>query len=221
MPATSKTIICKQGLAMVGYNGILSDVDNDQTPAANACRLFFDSIRDVVLEARPWPFATRRWKLQDIGIEGTLYEGEYLYRYKKPADCILGVALLDKNGGRRLGIRHNPLVAQQYAHQLRKPPFRIVDQETEYGQAIICDLEDAIIEGNVRVEEVNLFSSTFNHALAMGIAAHAGMAIRCDAKMVAGAQSQFTNWLAAAASLAQNEQQDDPQPESEYVSVRG
>lgn len=218
MPATSKTIICNQAIAMIGYAGRIGDVDTENTPAANACRLFFEQIRDVVLETRPWPFATRRWSLQDIGVAGTLYEHEWAYRYKKPSDCILAVRLVNPFG-RNINMLYEPFTGTTLT--MKKPPFRIVDQETEYGDAILCDLDNAIMEGNYKVTDVNRFSASFNHALAMGIAAHVGMPLRVDPKIITNVQNQFSNWLAEASNLSQREQTDDPEQPSDLQSVRG
>lgn len=218
MPVTSKTTICNQAIAMIGYAGRIGDVDTENTPAANACRLFFDQIRDIVLESRPWPFATRRWTLESIGIDNTLYAGDWAYRYKKPADCILACKLINPFG-RTINMLQDPFTGSVLL--LKKPSFRIVDQESEYGDAILCDLDNAILEGNVRVTDPNRFSNSCNHAIAMGIAAHVGMPLRVDAKIIANVQKQFSDWLAEASNLAMREQTDDPEQPSEFQSVRG
>lgn len=216
MPATSKTAICRQALSMIGINTPLGDVDNEFTAQANACRLFFDQVRDIVLETRPWPFATRRWALQDIGTTGTLWT-DWAYRYKKPADCILAVRIVNPYG-RAINLLHDPFSSS--ALLMKKPPFRIVDQETEYGDAILCDLNDATLEGNFRVTDPNRFSNSANHAIAMGVAAHVAYPLRVSADIASKAETMFSNWLAEAANLAMREQTDDPEAPSEYQSAR-
>ncbi len=219
MPVTSKTIICRQAAAMVGITTPMQDVDNENTSVAIQCRLFFDQIRDVILESRPWPFATRRWTLQDIGVSGTLYENEWGYRYKIPSDCALPVALVNPFGRRTITLLQDPFSGSILMSQ--KPPYRLVDQETEYGDALLCDLDDAILEGNFRLTDVNRFNNTANHAVAMGLAAHIATPLRVDAKIAAAAMQQFSDWLAEASTLAMRSEQEDPEQPSEFQAVRG
>lgn len=217
MPATSKTILCNQALAMVGFAARIGDVDTENTPGANACRLFFDTVRDIILETRPWPFATRRWSLEDLGLTGTQWT-DWAHRYKKPADCMLACSIVNPYG-RHISLLTDPFTSNQLL--LGKPAFRLVDQETEYGDAILCDLDDAILEGNVKITDVNRFSNSFNHALVMGLASHVGMPLRVDAKILGNVQQQFANWLAEAANLAMRQQTEDVEKPSEFQSMRG
>lgn len=216
MPVSSKTIMCNQALSIVGVNSRISDVDLENTPEARACRLWFEPIRDILLETLPWPFATRRWSLEDLG-QDPLFP-DYGYRYKKPADCILAVKLVNPYG-RKVSLLVDPFGGPATI-LLTKPPFRIVDQADGYGDAILCDLDDAVLEGNYSVTDVNRFSNTFRQAMSMGIAAHIGPPLAVDAKIAAAAQGQFNGWLNEAVNLALREAREDPESPSEFQTIR-
>lgn len=55
---TSKTQVCNLALAEIGAARI-SNLDTDTSAQAVACRLHFDHVRNSLLRAHPWNFATR------------------------------------------------------------------------------------------------------------------------------------------------------------------
>jgi len=58
---SSQISICNQALRKLGANPITS-IDQDTTEAA-ICKVFYDDVRDDLLEEYPWTFATKRYEL--------------------------------------------------------------------------------------------------------------------------------------------------------------
>lgn len=199
----SKTIACNMGLSIVGVVARIQDVDNEISNEAAICRLWFDHLVELLHETCPWPFATRQIPLADVGSP----PDDYAYRYKYPVDCKLAIKIVNpasRTPGTDQGI-----------------PFVIRDLQDGYGKCILTDQADAVLEYNTLVTDPAKWNSSFMQALSMGIGAHVGMPLRVDANIVKYAQGQFTNWLAEAINFKQREQKDDPEPRSEFHTVRG
>lgn len=199
----SKTIISNMALAHCGVNARIQDVDNEKSNEANQCRLFFDHIVELVLEACEWPFATVFIPLQSLGDP----PDGWAYRYKKPANCKLAIKIV------------NPATRTEATGQ--KIPFVIVDDEDGYGECILCDLEAAVLKCNRLILDPGRFTSSFAQAVAMGLASHIAMPLRVDGGIVKNVQNQFNGWLAEAVNFKQREQQEDVEPDSELVGARG
>lgn len=198
----SKTIISNMALAHCGINARIQDVDNEKSNEANQCRLFFDHIVELVLEACPWPFATRRVVLQNLGSP----PDEWAFRYKYPADCKLAIKIV------------NPSARTETNSQ--RIPFEIVDEEDGYGQCILTDQDDAVLKCNKLILDPGRFTASFAQAVAMGLGAHIATPLRVDPSITKVVQNNFNGWLAEAVNFKQREQQEDVEPDSEYVGAR-
>ena len=192
-------------LAHCGITARVDGVDTENTNEAINCRLFYNHVRDLTLEARPWPFAERRRALTKLG---TPHLG-WNFRYKYPADC------------KHASYIENPCTPKAPQKKEDKIPFIIRDIDDGYGKCILTNQDDAILVFNINLEDENLMTSTFVQAFSLGIASHISTPLRVDANIKQMVTQAWTNWLAEASNFAQREQQDQPEAPSQYESARG
>lgn len=57
--ATSEEQICNMALAHVGHTQFIDDLETEQSTEAEVCNLYYEQARDFVIEAFPWPEATK------------------------------------------------------------------------------------------------------------------------------------------------------------------
>lgn len=201
---SSKDEICNMALATIGVNSRIVGVDTEKSNEAIQCRLWFNHLRKLLLEVKHWPdFAGKVVDLVDLGTDSN----HWAYRYKYPADCVYAIRIV------------NPSVRTPARDQ--KIPFKVARTDDSYGKAIYCDMQDAQLEYNLDITDPTLFTATFTQAFAMALAAHVAMPLRVSPDIVSNAQKQFQGWLAEAATFSIREGQEDPEPESQFVSVRG
>lgn len=204
MPVYSEASISNMACGLLGITARIDDYANEISIEAINARLYFPHIRELLLETCPWQFATKRAELA-LSV-ATPWDG-WSFCYIYPVDCKLAVKIVnpcDPTGS--LGL---PPI-----------PFKVIDLPGDYGKAILCNTENAVLEYNQSITDVNKFSSSFVQAFMMGMAAHLGMPLRVSADIQANAQSNFGSWLANAVNFEQRQQRDDVMPESELVRGR-
>lgn len=204
MPIYDKTKMSNLALSTIGVNARIGNIETEKSNAAIQCRLWFDHITNILLEARFWPsFAGKRAVLQDLGTPPT----GWLFRYKYPTDCAYAHRII------------NP-AAPVTPGRGKKIPFKVLRLDDAYGKSILCNEADAELEYNIEILDPSLFSATFAQAHLMGLGAHIGMPLRASPDIVKGVQMQFTNWLAEASTHTSREQQEDQEPASEFETIR-
>lgn len=199
---TSEVEIANMALAHCGITSYIGNFTTEDTNEANTCRLFFDQVRDVLLETLPWNFAKRRVALQDIGSP----PDEWVYRYQYPNTCMLAIEII------------NPSVRTESVEE--KVPFAIEDQDDATGRCILTDEQNAILLYNHKIENIALYTPSFSQALAFGLAAHVATPLRADARIASALKNEWQVWLSEAGSRSLREEQEDPNPPSEFVQVR-
>lgn len=141
------TDICNLALSHLGETGI-SDI-TENTPKAIALRAHFESVRDALLRAHPWGFASARAELS--ATDSPLFGWGFAYHL--PADYL---RLKTLNG------RQADMIPEDY--------------EIE-GRSILCDAEVARITYVKRVTDPNEFDASFVEALALKLAEATAMQI--------------------------------------------
>lgn len=84
--------ICNQALSDIGGRVSITDFLNDTTPAAIQCRLWYDTMRQALLQAAPWSFARKTAALTQLALitDSPMPSGMYPWgvKYLYPADCL-------------------------------------------------------------------------------------------------------------------------------------
>lgn len=91
--AQSLVTLFNQALSLVGDRNGLSDPEA-KSPQANACRLWYETSRDMILSSAPWPSSRRfknltliRERTEDIW-DASAPSPTYKYSYILPNDCL-------------------------------------------------------------------------------------------------------------------------------------
>lgn len=202
MPYTEAQI-SNMALGHVGVQGYISSLENDKSNEARACRLYFAHSRDVILEMMLWPFATVRANLQlQTGVEFDGWSFAYVY----PNDCAFAASILLS------GMRNPPAD--------NKPKFKIVRNPATLGKLILCDVENAALEYNLKITDPAEFDATFAHAQSLLLGTLIAGPLRADAKLVQTTTQAWVNWQAEAGVKTLREQKEDVPAETDLVSVR-
>jgi len=192
--------ICNIALSRVAHTQPIVSF-TEKSKAAELCAVFYTLLRDLVLTEFPWPFAESIVTLADIGTPAP----GWAYRYRYPADC-LKVREIIQPGQRR------PLSADLQI------PFK-----TGYspgGRVIHTDQPEAGVRFTFAVNDSTFFDPLFADALAWRLAMDLALPLSSKPDLQAFATQQYGLALTKAEGSAFEESQDDPEPESEFVSVR-
>jgi len=192
--------ICNVALSRVAHTQPIVSF-TEKSKAAELCAVFYTTLRDLVLADFPWPFAESIVNLADIGSPAP----GWAYRYRYPANC-LKVREIIQPGQRR------SLTADL------QPPFKIGYDAG--GRVIHTDQPEAGVRFTFRVEDSTFFDPLFADALAWRLAMDLALPLSSKPDLQAFATQQFQLSMTKAEGSAFEESQDDPEPESEFVSVR-
>ena len=149
MASTSNRLeIYNQALGFVGTRTVGSP--NERTPEAIQCELMWDRARRSALRDFPYRFAVRRMRLPEKELPD-VYESEWLHCYGIP-DTVLKVVRV--HDGARRGIN--------------KTPYAI--QRGDEGEMLLTDVEQAMIDAVVDVEDISQWDDAFVAAMARKLA---------------------------------------------------
>lgn len=140
--------IYNQALGFIGTRTIGSP--NERTPEAIQCELMWDRARRSALRDFPYRFAVRRMRLPEKEMPD-VYEAEWLHCYGIP-DTVLRVVRV--HDGARRGIS--------------KTPYAI--QRGDEGEILLTDVEQAMIDAVVDVEDITQWDDAFVAAMARKLA---------------------------------------------------
>jgi hypothetical protein len=197
--ASSQVQISNLALAHIGVSQFIA-APNEKSKEANICALFFEQVRDNLLESLEWNFASRRVKLAQTTSAIT----NWLYAYQVPTDCIAARRLVMP------GMRMLPSES--------RIPFEIGSDGKQ--TVILTDQENAELIYTERVTDPNRFAPSFVTALSWYLAAEIAMPLAVSTQLAdRAAKMAQAAFNSAAASDLQQEQEDNP-PESEFIRAR-
>ena len=149
MASTSNRLeIYNQALGFVGTRTIGSP--NEKTPEAIQCELMWDRARRSALRDYPYRFAVRRLRLPEKEVPD-VYAQEWAHCYGIPDKVLKVVRVHD---GRRRGVN--------------KVPYAI--QRGDEGEMLLCDVEQAMVDAVVDVEDIATWDDAFCVAMARKLA---------------------------------------------------
>jgi hypothetical protein len=192
--------ICNIALSRIAVTSAITSF-TERSKEAEQCRVFYAPLRDLVLQAFPWPFAESSVALADIGSPAPGWR----YRYRYPANC-LKVRDIVQPGWR------GPLTADQ------EIPYK-VGYDTG-GRVIHTDQPEAVCRFTFRVEDSTFFDPQFADVLAWRLAMDLALPLSARQELQQFAAQQYQMALTIAEGSAFEESQDSPEPESEFITVR-
>ena len=159
--ATSETEIANLALGHLGQSVEISNLQTTRTPEAIALRTIYDTTRRSTLRDFAWPFAHKIAALGLVttyGVDADHPTSEYKYAYRFPSDCLQI---------RKLQSGVNPDNRQS------RIPFKISRDAT--GGLLLTNLEDAIAEYTIDIEEVEKYTDDFVLAFSLRLAMYAAI----------------------------------------------
>lgn len=197
----TETDIGNLALGFLGTTKTIASLD-ERTEEARAIKRHFDTDRDAVLAAFPWPFTTRFRDVELVEENPTI---EWLYSYRKPVGAILCRRIVSGN-------------ANEASDQ--RIPFRVASDDT--GELIYTNFPDAQMEFTWKIETVSRFSAKFVNAFARKLASSIAPQVMGGDPYKQGERNYalYLSDIASAADAALNEEQPAPDPEAEWIRVR-
>lgn len=199
---SSKTQIANMALVHLGHEKPIGNLMTEKSSEAITARTFYDIAVDMVLSKVAWPFATT---FGDAGLIEEEPNTEWAYSYRYPSNCITVRRVIS-------GLRND--------NRDQKVPFKIGEDAT--GQLFWCDEQDAIIEYTKRITETARFSADFTLTVSYYLAYLMAPGITSGDEFKRGelAFALYEQNLLDAENRAFNEQQDEVEPESKFITGR-
>lgn len=197
---SSDVEICNIALSRVAYTQPIVSF-TEKSKAAELCRVFYGPLRELVLQAFPWPFAESIVALASLGSPAP----GWAYRYRYPADCLKLRDIVVP--GQRTTITSDQRI-----------PYKIGYDAG--GRVIHTDQPDASCRFTFKVEDSTFFDPNFSNVLAWRLAMDLALPLSSKSDLQQFATQQYNLALSIAKGAAFQESQDDPDPESEFIRVR-
>jgi hypothetical protein len=180
------------------------------------CHLFYQPTRDKVLQAFPWPFARKYAPLTDIGSPPANWGFRYLY----PVDCLKFRTIVNNGYVPFLPGFYPGYYADFTLCLPPRVPFQIGLATDASSKVIYTNVAAAQAEYTVQVTDPTLFPQTFVTALAWALAAELAFPLTTDMNRAQLAQAKYVAVLMEAGADLLNENEDGPQPESDFIRAR-
>lgn len=186
--ATSDVQICNSALIKVGTDLIITlEEDNKR---ARVCKHQYPLLRDEVLRAHPWNFATARVQLAEVLPAPTF--GEYEKWFELPDDCLRVLNIINGDG-------------LKWAVE---------------GDKLLVNTDSVNIRYIKRVTDTTLYDANFTEVLATRIAADLAWSLVQDAEMQEKIMAQYNRLVRPARSYDAQEGSAPKVSTSTWLSAR-
>jgi hypothetical protein len=212
--------VINQALLRIGVSQTITALDEASREAYTGALLFLPALQET-LRAYPWSFATKYLKSTDAGagddmelIDGEPTDpinGDWVYSYRYPTDCLFARRLVNPGSGRRFD---------------RKPiPFRVGRTITGVPATeelvIFTNQVDAQLEYTVYVPcSANFSDALFENALAWNLASKMAPSLSREPKMAQMAWGMYLATFDTAAVVSSREHQPEAHGEAEWIEGR-
>lgn len=187
----SEVGICNSALIKLGAASIMSLGDGSKN--ANLCNEQYGKLRDDLLRAHPWNFASARRKLARLADAPAF---EFAAAYQLPTDWLRTLSVHDNGSG-----------AGSVRYRLE-------------GSTLLSNASGIWLRYVRRVTDPNDMSSSFREALAWRVAADLSQAVTQSSTIQELMTRGFDRAMAAARSVDAIEDYPEAQPGSDWVAAR-
>lgn len=192
--------ICNIALSRVAVTKAIASF-TERSIESEQCRVLYPHLRGLVLQEFPWPFAESIVALASLGSPAP----GWAFRYRYPADC-LKIRNIVQPGFRR-ALSSDMEIPYQIGYDAG-------------GRVIHTDQPEAVCRFTFKVEDSTFFDALFVEALAWRLAMDLALPLTSKPDLQQFAAQQYQMALTLAEGSAFQESQSDPEPESEFVTVR-
>lgn len=197
----SKVGIVNMALGHLAVSKAIASI-TEKSEEARAANLYYDTALEMVLRDAPWPFATKIASLALVEEDPT---DEWGYSYRYPTDCLRIKRILS-------GVRNDT--------RQSRVSYKILSDSQ--GRLVYTDEENAEMEYIATAEDPQFYPPDFTLAFSFLLASL--MAKRLTGgdqfKLGADARADYGAMIAVAQSNANNEEQNDEEPDSEFIRER-
>lgn len=200
MKVNSEVGVYNLALNAVGETANVSS-PTENSRRAEVCRLWYDLVRDQVLEAAPWPEATklRRLALAQARDEDEWETGDpqpgYSHAFVLPADCL------------------RPQYLSDYA------PFELL---TESGvKQLHCNSINPLLRYTSNQPDVALWSNNLLMAVVYGLAAHIAQPLSGKTSMTSVLTQRANDFILAARVNSANQPMQQHEAVPDWIAGRG
>jgi hypothetical protein len=209
----SKVKICNMALAKIRGRNIQS-IDG-VSREAKECKKIFDEVRDAVLRAHDWGFAS---KTQDLALTTDTFTGwEYVYQY--PSDCLAAREIL-KDNYVNTGTSYDIDTDRNRNIPFKPIQFKKATNENKNRVYILTNKEDAELRYTARITDTNLFDANFVEALAFKLASELAYPIKASLKLQQAMLGSYMAFIEHARALDSNEDEKKPEVINSFVRSR-
>ena len=207
---TSKTNICNLALGHLGVSNEIANLETERSKEAQACRRFFDIVRDLILRDFNWPFARKVVKLSLIKENPS---SKWCFSYRYPSDAIRLIKLYPANETGASFETYN-------AYEGMKIPYEVARDDK--ARAIWTNLEIPELEYISDVDDVTDYPPDFQLAFSYLLAGHIAPRITGGDPFSTGSKSYqlYAQIIERAKSNASNEVEQGRERESEFITER-
>lgn len=204
--ATAEANVANVALVRVGHTKLLEDLDGTDV-TSKTCKALLAHTRDMLLQARPWPFATLRAPLGVLADDEDDLEARsgWAFTYSLPADCIVPRFIW--------GGTDAPTKGQEI-------PFRIESSRDLKSRVLLSNYPDAELVYTARITEPPRWDPLFAEALAMKLASDLAFGLAKKPALGSELMRGFYLAMGAAGAAAGNVGQPSPSPVSEFEAGR-
>lgn len=199
---SSKTEISNLAISHLGIGKEIANLDTEAGEEAKACRRFYDTAIETFQRDFHYSFATKRKVLGKIADDPN---DEYSFEYEYPSDCIIAGRII------------SGLITDNRQSEV---PYVIVRGTS--GKVIHSNWEEAELEYQILETDSGRFDPDFIIAFSYKLAELTAPRLTGGDPFGLGLRAK-NNYLEAK-SIAQansmNEQQEEEQPDSEFIRVR-
>lgn len=178
---------------------------SDSTEEARVMNAFYATARDEVLRAFAWPFATKFAALTKVADNPSDIDQEWSISYRYPSDCLMIRRIItgDRNPDRQA-----------------REPYRIGRDGT--GLLIYSDYASAELEYTFQETTVSRYPPDFVIALSYRLAAYAAPALTGGDpyRLIQRMEALYAAAVMRARANAQNEEQQEEDPDAEWIRAR-
>jgi len=189
---TTEVGICNRALGAIGVSEQITAL-TEGTARANACNLVYGDLRDEVLAAHEWGFATTRCKLARLAAAPAF---GFANAFALPSDLL----------------RISEVSADTAS--LSRPRYRIEDGR------VLSDAADLYLRHIKRVTDPNAFSTLFTTALVFRLAWEIALAITQTRSIADDMRRNFGAAIAKARGVDSQEDDTPGLPEGGWITDR-
>lgn len=189
-------------LGHLGISKTIENLETERSNEANVCRRFLPQVIEETQRDYPWSFNT---VIDDLVLVESNPNDEWAYSYRYPSDCERFSRILS-------GMRNDS--------RQSRVSYKIVKDSN--GRLILTDKQDAQGEWNELVDEPSSWPADYVAAVALLLAFYIGPSLTAGDPFKLGERALkiYLAFVSKAKATNENEQQNDENPDSEFIRNR-